>query len=81
MVAAAIKENNGGTIIGKTTFGKGIVQETTMFEDGSAMSITTRQYFSPKGNVIHGKGVEPDLVVEPGKAGEDPQLEAAKALF
>ena len=52
-----------------------------MFEDGSAMSITTRQYFSPKGNVIHGKGVEPDLVVEPGKAGEDPQLEAAKALF
>ena len=81
VVAAAIKENNGGTIIGKTTFGKGIVQETTMFEDGSAMSITTRQYFSPKGNVIHGKGVEPDLVVEPGKAGEDPQLEAAKALF
>ena len=42
---------------------------------------STRQYFSPKGNVIHGKGVEPDLVVEPGKAGEDPQLEAAKALF
>ncbi len=77
LLASAIKDNGAGTIIGTTSFGKGIVQETTMFGDGTAMSITTNQYFSPKGNVIHGKGVEPDIVVEPTSTTEDVQLKAA----
>ena len=81
LLAAAIKDHGAGKLVGTTTFGKGIVQETTFFQDGTGVSITTEQYFSPKGNVIHGKGVEPDVVVEPGEAGDDVQLKEAVKLL
>ena len=81
LLAAAIKDNGGGTLIGTTTFGKGIVQETSFFQDGTGLSITTDQYFSPKGSVIHEKGVEPDIVVEAEAAGNDVQLKAALDLL
>ena len=65
IVAAAIKDNEGGKIVGTQTFGKGIVQLLTGLMDGTgATRITVQQYFSPDGNVIHEKGVEPDYVVD-----------------
>ena len=82
IIAAAIKDNEGGKLVGQTTFGKGIIQGTIDLHDGSAMSLTIMQYFSPKGSEIHENGVEPDYVVElPEDAKTDKQLEKALKLL
>ena len=59
--AGAIKDYNYGTLIGTKTFGKGIVQTVFPLEDGDAVKITTAKYYTPKGNYIHGPGIEPDI--------------------
>ena len=64
IVAAAIKDNGGGKLVGTTTYGKGIIQSTVAFKDGTAMSLTIMQYLSPKNNKIHGIGVKPDYQVD-----------------
>lgn len=62
--AGAIKDYKYGTLVGTTTFGKGIVQNIIPLSDGDAMKLTTAKYFTPLGNYIHGVGIEPDVVVE-----------------
>lgn len=62
--AGAIKDYEYGTLIGTTTFGKGIVQTIFNLSDGDAVKITTAKYFTPKGNYIHGVGIEPDIELE-----------------
>ena len=65
ILAAGIQDNKEGKIVGTKTFGKGIIQSLyQMFDDGSAIKITTMQYFSPSGNTIHKVGITPDYVVE-----------------
>lgn len=64
MVCAAIKDNEGGKIIGCTTFGKGVTQKTTQFDDGSALKITIQEFFRPGGKPINEVGIEPDIEVE-----------------
>lgn len=59
--AGAIKDYEYGTLIGTTSFGKGIVQSIIPLEDGSAVKVTMAKYFTPKGNYIHEKGIEPDI--------------------
>lgn len=59
--AGAIKDYDYGTLIGTTTYGKGIVQTIFPLEDGDAVKITTAKYFTPKGNYIHGVGIDPDI--------------------
>ena len=82
ILTAAIKDNNGGKIVGSKTFGKGIVQETTKFKDGSSLKLTVLRYFSPKGKVIHKKGIKPDVEVKfDPSSGTDNQLEMAKSLL
>lgn len=82
IVAAAIKDNEGGPLVGETTFGKGIIQGTIDLQDGSAMSLTIMQYFSPQGDEIHENGVEPDYKVAlPEDAKTDKQLEKALELL
>ncbi len=87
VLAGAIKDYGIGTLVGTTTFGKGIVQQIIPIEDGSAVKVTTSSYFSPKGINIHGTGIEPDLVCEfDGEAyyGEeqfDNQLDYAKQVL
>lgn len=82
ILTAAIKDNNGGKIVGTKTFGKGIVQETTKFKDGSSLKLTVLRYFSPKGKVIHKKGIKPDVEVKfDPSSGTDNQLEMAKSLL
>lgn len=76
--AGAIQDHKIGTIVGTTTYGKGIVQQGFQLEDGSAVKLTISKYFTPNGNDIHGKGIEPDVVVEldeelQGKAVIDPE--------
>lgn len=61
ILAGAIKDHGIGTLVGTTTFGKGIVQQIIPFSDGSAVKLTISSYFTPNGNDIHGIGVEPDI--------------------
>ncbi len=60
----AIRDFHYGTIIGTKTFGKGIVQVTIPLSDGSALKVTTQTYYTPSGDAIHGKGIEPDVELE-----------------
>lgn len=64
ILAGAIKDYGIGTLVGTTTFGKGIVQQIIPFSDGSAVKLTISSYFTPNGNNIHGIGIEPDIQCE-----------------
>lgn len=64
IMAGAIKDYELGTLVGTTTYGKGIVQKIFSYEDGSAAKITVSKYYTPNGYNIHGVGIEPDVVVE-----------------
>ena len=77
IMAAAIKDY-GGTVVGKTSFGKGVVQEFKSLHDGTYVKITISEYFSPNGNKIDHIGVEPNIEVEEDEeTEEDEQLKAA----
>ncbi len=62
--SGAVKDYGTGTIVGTTTFGKGIVQTVKPFSDGSAIKLTISEYFTPKGNKVHEVGITPDIEVE-----------------
>lgn len=62
--AGAIQDLGAGTIVGTKSFGKGIVQSIWALPDGDAIKLTTAKYFTPNGNYIHGKGIEPDVELE-----------------
>jgi len=62
--AACMQDYKAATILGTTSFGKGIVQSIIPFTDGTAVKITVAQYFTPRGVCIHGTGVVPDIEVE-----------------
>lgn len=61
--AGAVKDYGVGTIVGTTTFGKGIVQSIRVLPDNSAVKLTVSRYYTPNGNNIHGVGIEPDIKV------------------
>ncbi|MGI6094761.1 MAG: S41 family peptidase [Lachnospiraceae bacterium] len=62
--AGAVQDYGIGTIVGTTTFGKGIVQSIQTLSDGSAVKLTIANYYTPKGRNIHGTGICPDVEVE-----------------
>ncbi len=64
ILAAAIRENDAGILIGTTTFGKGTVQNTMPLKDGEAMKYTAAYYLTPLGNNIDQIGLTPDSKVE-----------------
>lgn len=64
ILAGAIQDYNKGTLLGTTTYGKGIVQSILSVGDGSMVKITTSAYFTPNGRNIQGTGIEPDIVLE-----------------
>jgi len=64
ILAGSVQDYGVGTIIGETTFGKGLVQTLIPFRsDGAGLQLTTSRYFTPKGRSIHGTGIEPDIEV------------------
>ena len=63
ILAGAIKDYELGTLVGTTTYGKGIVQKIFSYEDGSAAKITVSKYYTPNGYNIHGVGIAPDVEV------------------
>jgi carboxyl-terminal processing protease len=67
IVAGAVQDHGRGVVIGQQTFGKGSVQTIIPLADGSGLRLTTARYFTPKGRSIHGKGITPDILIEPPK--------------
>lgn len=63
ILTGALKDNDAATIIGVTTFGKGVVQVVKPFSDETGFKLTTSEYFTPDGKNIHKIGIEPDVVV------------------
>jgi len=61
--AGAVKDYKIGTIVGTTTYGKGIVQSIRVYKDGSAVKLTTSHYYTPEGHDIHEVGITPDVEV------------------
>lgn len=64
ILAGALKENYGATIVGKTTYGKGVIQTLYSLSDGSGLKITTDEYFTPNHNKINEVGITPDVEVD-----------------
>lgn len=69
IVSGALRDYKRATIVGKKTFGKGIVQSILYstwdgFGDGTALKVTVSSYYTPNGENIHKKGIEPDVEVE-----------------
>ena len=87
--AAALREYDWATIVGSHTPGKGYSQATFVLSDGSAMALSTKTYYTPKGEYLEGVGLEPDVVLDLNEddyislyygvlpAEEDPQLQKA----
>ncbi len=76
--AAALKENSRAKVIGKTTFGKGIMQQLFPINSGGVLKITIEEFKTPNGNAINHVGVTPDIEIEESEDEEkDYQLEKA----
>ena len=71
ILSGALKDRKRAKLIGKKTFGKGIVQKLFPLNDGAGAKITISEYHTPSGAKINEVGVEPDIEVE----NEDPDLE------
>lgn len=76
ILAGAVQDYEVGTLVGTTTFGKGLVQNSFKLKDGSVVKVTIAEYFTPNGRSINGKGLEPDIIIE----GDDEQLAKAFEL-
>lgn len=64
ILAGAVQDYKTGTLIGTTTYGKGIVQQIQRLEDGTAIKLTISAYYTPLGRNIHGIGITPDIELE-----------------
>ena len=80
IVAGALKDHNRAKLLGEKSFGKGSVQTLISLNNrrGAALKLTVQHYYTPSGALIHGKGIEPDILLAPltmeeveGEEGED----------
>lgn len=67
ILAGALRDQNLASLVGEKTFGKAAVQTLFPLSNGGELWLTTAHYFTPKGNDIHLKGIEPDIVVSPSE--------------
>ncbi|MCS6947150.1 MAG: S41 family peptidase [Steroidobacteraceae bacterium] len=64
ILAAALHDHGRAALVGRRTFGKGLVQTVIPLSDGRALKLTTSRYFRAGGAPIHDRGVEPDLRID-----------------
>ena len=87
MLAGALQDRGRATLVGTTTYGKGIMQEYFPIDRNSMLKLTTHEFLTPNGNQIHEKGIHPDEEVEMdpevelGDMEHDVQLQKAVSLF
>ena len=82
ILSGAVKDRNTGTLVGETTFGKGIVQGFFEVGDGSYVKLTYSSYYTPAGHNIHKKGIKPDVEVKDNtKTKADEQLDKAISIL
>ena len=65
IVAGALKDQKRALILGTASFGKGSVQNVANLRDGYGLKLTIARYYTPSGESIQAKGIEPDIVIEP----------------
>ena len=64
-MTAAIRENKEDCrVVGKTTYGKGVIQSLLRLVDGSGIKYTSEEYYTSKGNSINEVGIKPDVDVD-----------------
>ncbi len=84
IVAGALQDYGKATIIGETTYGKGVVQQLFNLSGGTVLKVTTAEWYTPKERSINKTGITPDIEVERTyediNAMRDPQLDKAKSL-
>lgn len=82
ILTGALKDNGVAKIVGTKTYGKGVIQDVFMLNDGSALKLTSREYYTPTETKIHKVGITPDVEIEmPIDAKEDVQLNKALEIL
>lgn len=71
----AVQDYGTGTIVGTTTYGKGVVQQLLDLGDGTCLKLTIAEYYTPSGRSINGTGVTPDVEVEYEYNAQDPEAD------
>jgi carboxyl-terminal processing protease len=64
IVSGALQDNGRALVLGTKTFGKGSVQTVIPLEEGSALKLTTAQYYTPSGRSIQAEGIKPDIIIK-----------------
>lgn len=64
ILAGALKDNYGAKIVGKNTYGKGVIQTVYKLSDGSGLKITTNEYYTPNRTKINKVGIKPDVEID-----------------
>lgn len=77
ILAAAVQDWESGTLIGRTTYGKGTVQAILPLTGSEGVRLTIAEYYSPKGRTINGHGVEPDITLSEEEVDTPAALTAA----
>lgn len=81
ILSGALRDNNRALLVGKKSFGKGLVQEINQLPGGAGVNITTQRYLTPNDTDINKMGIQPDITVEATeddiKNKKDPQLDIA----
>ena len=84
IVAGALQDYEKATVVGETTYGKGVVQNLFDLSGGSLLKVTTAEWYTPKDRSINKEGIKPDIEVERSyediNAMRDPQMDKAKKL-
>lgn len=83
IVSGALQDYGRATLMGETTFGKGLVQTLEPLTNGGAIKVTTAVYLTPKGRDINAKGITPDVVApdDPQTTNVDEGLQAVEHLI
>ena len=63
VLAGALQDHGRATIVGQTSYGKGSVQKLWPIEGGRAIKLTVSRYYTPKGRMIEGSGIVPNVVL------------------
>jgi len=84
ITAGALQDYNKATIVGETTYGKGVVQQLFELSNNTLLKVTTAEWYTPNDRSINGTGISPDIEVERSyediNAMRDPQMDKAKSI-